>query len=58
MKAVSEACNVPLRAPMTSDGLDTGVNSDVYKGRFSGFCNHYNVHQKRMIVLDCTLIKC
>ena len=49
-KAVHKACGVPMRAPMTSGGLDTGVNSDVYKGRFSGFCNHYNVTSKK---IDC-----
>ena len=49
-KAVSVACNVPLEAPMASGVLDTGVNSDVYKGRFSGFCNHYNITSKK---IDC-----
>ena len=49
-KAVSLACKVPLVAPMTSEGLDTGVNYDVYKGRFSGFFNHYNVTANK---IDC-----
>ena len=49
-KAVSKACKVPLVAPMTSEGLDTGVNYDVYKGRFSGFFNHYNVTSNK---IDC-----
>jgi len=49
-KAVHEACGVPLSAPMTPDGLDTGVNLDVSKGRFSGFFNHYNITSKK---IDC-----
>ena len=49
-KAVSLACKVPLVAPMASDGLDTGVNYEVYKGRFNGFCNHYNITSKK---IDC-----
>jgi hypothetical protein len=49
-KAVHEACKVPLEAPMTSEGLDTGVNLDAYKGKFKGFCNHYNITSKK---IDC-----
>ena len=49
-RAVHEACKVPLEAPMTSKGLDTGVNLDVYKGKFKGFCNHYNITSKK---IDC-----
>ena len=49
-KAVSLACKVPLVAPMASEGLDTGVNYEVYKGRFNGFCNHYNITSKK---IDC-----
>ena len=49
-KAVHEACGVPLSAPMTPDGLDTGVNLNVSKGRFSGFFNHYNITSKK---IDC-----
>ena len=49
-KAVSVACKVPLVAPMKNGGLDTGVNSDVWRGRFKGFFNHYNVTSKK---IDC-----
>ena len=49
-KAVSKACKVPLVAPMKDGGLDTGVNSEVWRGRFKGFFNHYNVTSKK---IDC-----
>jgi len=49
-KSISEACKVPLAAPMTGGRLDTGVNTEVYKGRFKGFLNHYNVTENK---IDC-----
>ena len=49
-KAVSEACDVPLEAPLVDGRLDTGVNKEVTSGAFRGFVNHYNVTAKK---IDC-----
>jgi hypothetical protein len=55
LKALWKACHVgmgiPLVCPTLPDGkLDTGANSLVAKGKFSGFVNHYNYTKKK---IDC-----
>jgi len=56
-KAVSSALNVPLAAPMKGGGLDRGVNYEVYKGRFKGFINHYNVTDSKIDCADLDLLE-
>jgi len=55
LKALWKACHVgmeiPLEYPKNSSGhIETGVHKDVAKGRFSGFCNHYNFTRNK---IDC-----
>ena len=50
-KAVHIGIGIPLECPKNTIGnLDTGVNSDVAKGKFKGFCNHYNFTKSK---IDC-----
>jgi len=50
-KAMHTGLEIPLEYPVNSSGeYDTGLNSDVANGRFSGFCNHYNFTRKK---IDC-----
>lgn len=55
LKALWKACHVgigiPLEYPKNSLGnIETGVNKDCVKGRFSGVCNHYNFTKGK---IDC-----
>jgi hypothetical protein len=50
-KAIHIGIDVPLDYPKNSDGnMETGVHKDVEKGKFSGFCNHYNFTRNK---IDC-----
>ena len=50
-KAVHLGLGVPLEYPKNSDGyIETGVHKDVSKGKFAGFCNHYNFTRNK---IDC-----
>ena len=50
-KAANIGLDIPLDYPKDSNGnLDTGANSSVAKGKFNGFCNHYNFTKKK---IDC-----
>ena len=55
LKALWKAChiglNIPLEYPRNSLGnIETGVNKDCVKGKFSGICNHYNFTKGK---IDC-----
>ncbi len=42
-KAVHFGIGIPLKYPKNSQGfIETGVHEDCERGRFNGFCNHYN----------------
>lgn len=50
-KAIHISTGIPLQCPTRADGeLDTGVVGDVYRGKFSGFVNHYNYTKNK---IDC-----
>jgi len=50
-KAIHVGLGIPLEFPKNSQGvLDTTMNDDVAKGRFNGFCNHYNFTKNK---IDC-----
>ena len=56
-EAVSNACDVPLEAPMKDGELDTGVNSEVASGKFEGFVNHYNITNRKIDCAGLDLVK-
>ena len=50
-KAIHIGINIPLDYPINTDGhADTGLNQDCERGRFNGFCNHYNFIKTK---IDC-----
>jgi len=50
-KAVHTGMGIPLEYPKNSEGhIETSVHKDVAKGKFSGFCNHYNFTKNK---IDC-----
>jgi len=50
-KALHLGLNIPLEYPQNSEGIiDTSVNSDCQRGKFKGFCNHYNFTRGK---IDC-----
>ena len=50
-EAIHNGIGVPFEYPKNAIGVfDTGVNKDVAKGKFSGFCNHYNFTRGK---IDC-----
>ncbi len=50
-KAVHIGVGIPLDCPKTSSGvLNTGVDKDCERGKFHGFCNHYNFTKDK---IDC-----
>ncbi len=50
-KAIHVGIGIPLEYPKNSQGyVETGVHQDVAKGKFSGFCNHYNFTKNK---IDC-----
>tara|TARA_A100001011_G_scaffold400337_1_gene514209 strand:- start:2517 stop:3470 length:954 start_codon:yes stop_codon:yes gene_type:complete len=50
-KAVHIGIGIPLEYPKTDSGIfDTGLNVDCERGRFNGFCNHYNFIKTK---IDC-----
>ena len=56
-KAVADACEIPLEAPMKNGELDTGMNSDVASGKFDGFVNHYNITNRKIDCAGLDLVK-
>jgi len=49
--AISEAHDIPLDFPQNEDGsLCTTVHGDCKSGSFEGFCNHYNLTNRK---IDC-----
>ena len=49
--AISKAHNIPLDFPKDDNGLfSTTVHSDCRSGKFEGFCNHYNMVDRK---IDC-----
>lgn len=55
LKALWKACHIglgiPLEYPKNPDGhVETGVHKDVARGKYSGFCNHYNFTKGK---IDC-----
>ena len=49
--AVHKGIGIPLEYPKNSRGIiDTGVNRDCERGKFQGFCNHYNFTKNK---IDC-----
>ena len=50
-KAVHIGLDIPLEYPKNSEGqLETGVHKDCERGKFKGFCNHYNFTRGK---IDC-----
>ena len=50
-KAIHIGTNIPLEYPRNAEGyVDTGLNQDCERGRFNGFCNHYNFIKTK---IDC-----
>jgi len=50
-KAIHVGLGVPLEYPKNSEGhIDTGLNKDCERGKFKGFCNHYNFTRGK---IDC-----
>ena len=50
-KAIHIGLDIPLEYPKNPDGrLNTGVHQDCVKGKFHGFCNHYNFTKGK---IDC-----
>ena len=50
-KAVHIGIGIPLDYPKLGDGaLNTGVDKDCERGKFRGFCNHYNFTRNK---IDC-----
>ena len=50
-KAVHIGIGIPLEYPELKDGsLNTGVDKDCERGKFHGFCNHYNITKNK---IDC-----
>jgi hypothetical protein len=50
-KAIHIGLEIPLEHPENSSGeFDTGLNQDCERGRFHGFCNHYNFIKTK---IDC-----
>ena len=50
-KAVHIGLGIPLEYPKNSLGyIDTGVHKDCERGKFHGFCNHYNFIKTK---IDC-----
>ena len=56
-EAVSNACGIPLEAPLKNGELDTGENRDVSSGKFEGFVNHYNVTNRKIDCAGLDLVK-
>lgn len=44
--AISRACGIPLKSPPEKKSVST----DIYAGRFSGFCSHFHLTKKK---IDC-----
>ncbi|MAF25699.1 hypothetical protein CL634_09035 [bacterium] len=50
-KAIHIGVGIPLEYPKNSDGyIETGVHRDCERGKFHGFCNHYNITKNKK---DC-----
>ena len=50
-KAIHIGVNIPLEYPKLSNGsLNTSVDKDCERGKFHGFCNHYNFTKGK---IDC-----
>jgi hypothetical protein len=50
-QAMHEGVGIPMEYPENSDGsLNTGVHKDCVRGKFNGFCNHYNFTKGK---IDC-----
>ena len=50
-KAIHIGTNIPLEYPKNVEGyVDTGLNQDCERGKFNGFCNHYNFIKTK---IDC-----
>ena len=50
-KAIHIGVGIPLEYPKNTDGyIDTGLNKDCERGKFNGFCNHYNFIKTK---IDC-----
>lgn len=50
-QAMHDGIGIPLEHPANSDGsLNTGVHRDCVRGKFKGFCNHYNFTRGK---IDC-----
>ena len=50
-KAVHIGIGIPLEYPKNAEGyIDTGLNKDCERGKFNGFCNHYNFIKTK---IDC-----
>ncbi len=50
-KAVHIGIGIPLEYPKNSSGgFDTGLNKNCERGKFHGFCNHYNFTKNK---IDC-----
>ena len=50
-KATHIGHDIPLEYPKNAEGhIDTGVNADCERGKFRGFCNHYNLIRTK---IDC-----
>ena len=56
-EAVSNACDIPLEAPMKNGELDTGENREVSSGNFEGFVNHYNITNRKIDCAGLDLVK-
>ena len=53
-KALHNAYDIPLVAPMVGEELLRGVDPDVQKGTFQGVINHYHVTRRK---IDCAGLK-
>jgi len=53
-KALHNAYDIPLVAPMDGEELLTGVDPDVQKGTFEGVVNHYHITRRK---IDCAGLK-
>jgi hypothetical protein len=50
-KAIHIGINIPLEYPQNAEGyIETSVHKDCERGKFSGFCNHYNFIKTK---IDC-----